>query len=134
MLYSKHLVVAANTTEANAESKSFIANKGVIYRVWITFPTGCAGLVKVRILHEGHPFVPINADDYISCDGFIFEYPVMYEIHEAPEQITIQAWNDDDTYQHQVDVQVLIIPKEWVQPAGASEGIIAALASIFKRR
>ena len=134
MLHSKHVTVSANTTEANATKQSFLVNQGVIFRIWIAFPPGCAGLVNVRILHEGHPFLPDDADAYITADNYTFEYPIMYEITAPPEQITIEVWSDDDTYTHTIHVQFLIIPKEWVQPVGAYEGIIAALRSLFVRR
>jgi len=133
MLHSKHITLTHGKTEAEATTSSFQVNQGVIYRVWINFPPGCAGLVKVRIFHEGHPFLPVEKDAYICGDNYIFVYPVMYEITDTPELIRIEAWNTDDVYDHTIDVQFLIIPKEWVQPVGAYEGIIAALSSIFKR-
>ena len=134
MLHSKHIKLLAGKTEAEATRTQFKANQGVIYRVWVMFPPGCAGLVKLRIYHEGHPFLPVEADAYISGDSYTYEYPIMYEITGHPELITIEAWNTDDTYDHTIDVQFLIIPKEWVQPVGAYEGIVAALKSLFVRR
>jgi len=133
MLHSKHITLTHGKTEAESTSTRFTANQGVIFRVWITFPAGCAGLVKVRVYHEGHPFIPVDQDAYISGDNYVFEYPVMYEITGAPEVITIEAWNEDDTYDHTIDVQMLIIPKEWLQPVGGYEGIIAALKSLFQQ-
>ena len=133
MLHSKHITLTADKAESEATNTSFMVNQGVIYRIWITFPPGCAGLVKVRIFHEGHPFLPVELDAYIHGDNYVFEYPVMYEILGPPERITISAWNEDETYDHTIDVQFLIIPKEWVQPIGAYEGIIAALKSLFVR-
>ena len=134
MLHSKHVTIAANTTEANAVKTQFLVNQGVIYRVWVSFPPGCVGLVKLRIYHEGHPFLPVDKDAYIRGDDYIFVYPVMYEIKGVPELITIEAWSDDDTYSHTIDVQFLIISKMWIQPVGAYEGIIAALRSLFTMR
>lgn len=131
MLHAKHITIPANTTQAAAVYSRFMVNQGVIYRAWVTFPAGCAGLVKLRIYFGGHPFLPVESDAYISGDNFVFEYPIMFEIKEPPEQITIQAWNDDDTYPHAVDVQFSIVDKAWIQPIGAYEGIIAALKSLF---
>ena len=133
MLHSKHITVSANTTEPNAISTYFLVNQGVIYRIWVNFPAGCAGLVKLRIYHEGHPFLPVDKDAYITGNDYVFEYPIFYEIKTTPERITIEAWNDDDTWPHTIDVQFLIISKEWVQPIGAYEGVIAALKSLFTK-
>ena len=70
MLYSKQITLEEGKTEATATKKYFKVNKGVISNMWITFPSGCAGLVKLRIYHEGHPFVPVNQDNYIRGDNY----------------------------------------------------------------
>ena len=134
MLHSKHITVLANTTEAAPNITRFRVNQGVIHTVWLTFPAGCVGLVKLRIFHEGHPFLPVEIDAYISGENFTFAFPVMYEITEPPEQITIQAWNEDELYQHKIDILFLIVDKSWIQPVGAYEGIVKALSSIFTRK
>ena len=134
MLHSKHITLAANKTEAQATLTRFKVNQGVIFRVWLNFPPGCAGLVRVRMYHEGHPFLPVDKEAYIVGDAYTFVYPVFYEIKQPPENITIEAWNTDEVYQHTIHVQFLIIPKEWVQPVGAYEGVIAALKSLFAQR
>ena len=134
MLHAKHIDLTHGKTEADATYTQFQVNQGVIYRLWVHFPPGCASLVKVRIYHQGHPFLPVEEDAYIEGDSYTYEFPIMFEITEPPELITIKAWNTDDTYDHSIDVSFLIIPKEWVQPVGAYEGVIAALKSIFVRR
>ena len=133
MLHSKHITIPANTTANNPLVTQFIVNKGVIASAWLGFPSGCVGLVRTRVYHQGHPFLPVDADAYISGDNFTFVYAPMVEILESPELITVEAWNLDDTYSHTVDLQILIIDKMWVQPVGAYEGIVAALSSIFRK-
>ena len=134
MLHSKHITLTKGKSEATSTKTQFLVNKGVISTAWITFPAGCAGLVKARLFHQSHPFLPVDDDAYIRGDDYVFVYPVFFEIKTEPEVITIEAWNEDDTYDHQIDVQLLIVDKEWIQPIGAYEGVIAALKSIFERR
>lgn len=134
MLHSKHITIAANTTEVNRSKTRFLVNQGIMSMVWITFPAGCAGLVKVRIFHQGHPFLPVEVDAYIRGDNYVFVYPVMFEIKNVPEIITIEAWNEDQVYAHTIDVQMMILKREFVLPVGAVEGIIASLASALRRR
>ena len=133
MLYSKQIKVSANTTEATSTKKYFKVNKGVISNMWITFPPGCAGLVKMRIYHEGHPFLPVNQDNYIRGDNYTFRFPVMFEITEEPMRLTVEAWNEDDTYDHTIDILFLILPKSVVLPVGATEGILESLKSLVIR-
>ena len=134
MLHSKHITLAANKTEAQATRTWFKVNKGVIYRVWLEFPPGCKVLVKFRMYLDEHPILPVEKDAYIVGNAYTFVYPLMVEIKTEPQTITIESWNTDEVYNHTINVQLLIIPKEWVQPVGASEGIIAALRSLFQQR
>ncbi|MEK0337767.1 MAG: hypothetical protein QQN41_10080 [Nitrosopumilus sp.] len=133
MLYSKQITISANTTEANATKNYFRVNKGIISTLWITFPPGCAGLVKMRMYHEGHPFIPVNQDNYIRGDNYTFVFPVMYEITEEPMILTVEIWNDDETYEHTIDILFLILPKGFVLPVGATEGILESLKSLVIR-
>ncbi len=133
MLYSKQITISANTSQANSSKSYFKVNKGVISNMWITFPAGCAGLVKLRIYHEGHPFVPVNADNYLRGDNYTFQFPVMFEITEEPMALTVEAWNEDETYSHTVDIMFLILPKSVVLPTGATEGILESLKSLVIR-
>lgn len=133
MLYSKQITISADTSEANAEKTYFKVNRGVISKIWVTFPSGCVGLVKMRMYHEGHPFLPVNQDNYIRGNGYTFEFPVMFEITEEPQLLTVEIWNDDDTYDHTIDVLILILPKSAVFPVGATEGILESLKSLVLR-
>jgi len=134
MLHAKHITLTEGKTEATATDTQFRVNKGVIARVWVHFPPGCVGLVKLRIYHQGHPFLPVEEDKYLRGDSYTYEFPVMFEIKQSPEIINIRAWNEDETNKHTIDVTFLIIDKMWIQPVGAYEGVIAALKSIFERR
>ena len=130
MLHSKHITVSSGVTESTPSFTKFKVNQGVIFRLWIVFPAGCAGLVKLRIFHQGHPIAPVEADAYIRGDNYTFEIPLYFEILTEPQAITIQAWNEDTVYDHTIDVMFLIIPRAWVLPTGISGGLIQALGII----
>lgn len=130
MLYSKQIKLIHGTSSLSPSKTYFKVNKGVISRIWVTFPSGCVGLVKMRMYHEGHPFIPVNQENYIRGNGYTFEFPVMYEIISEPQLITIEAWNEDDTYDHTIDILILILPKSAVYPTGATEGILESLKSL----
>jgi len=134
MLYARHITVTANTAEATLERTQFKVSKGFIYRAWINFPAGCAGLVKLRILHEGHPILPINKDAYINFDNYIFEVPLYFELKDEPYLITVEAWNEDEVYNHTIDLNLLVLPRAFVLPVGAGEGLIQALHSLIIKR
>ena len=134
MLYSKHVTFPANQTEATKTVSHFHISKGWIYRAWLIFPPGCAGLVKVRIEHKGHPIIPINKSDYVTADNYTFELPLFYETKTTPYQITFEGWNEDDVHPHVITLMLLVLPKEVIMPIGAYEGIVASLKSVFESR
>ena len=131
MLHSKHITIPSGQTEAEPIWTRFKVNQGVFYRVWVVFPAGCAGLVKLRIFHEGHPILPVEADAYLRGDNYVFEIPLFFEIFGAPQLISIQAWNEDDVYEHTIDVMFLIIPRTWILPGGITGGLIQLMRNLF---
>ena len=134
MLYSKHITIAANTTEADATKTYIKVNKGMIYYFWITFPPGCAGLTKFRVYHEGHPFLPVNQNDYLRGDNTTFQFPSFQEIKEQPEILMVEAWNEDTVHPHTIDIVFIILPKNYILPVGATEGIMESLSNLIIRK
>jgi len=112
MLYAKHVKFPHGQTEATKTVRHFHISKGWIYRAWLIFPPGCAGLVKVRVLHQGHPIIPINKSDYVTAGNYVFELPMYYEIPTDPFRITFEGWNEDDIHNHTITLMLLILP-EW---------------------
>ena len=133
MLYSKSLTFTAGTTEGSAQRLNFIVNKGIISRAWLIFPSGCAGLVKIRVYSESHPIIPVNKSDYIKADDYVFDIPLFFEIKSEPYVVTLEGWNEDETYSHTITLLLLILPKNYVLPVGATEGILEGMKSLVIR-
>ena len=134
MLYSKHVTFPADKTELTKTAQHFHISKGWIYRAWLIFPPGCAGLVKVRMLHQGHPIIPINKTDYIKADNYVFELPMYYPVPTEPFRVTFEGWNEDDTYDHEITLMLLVLPKAYILPVGAVEGIMESLSNLIIRK
>ncbi len=134
MLYSKHVLFPAGKTELTKTIEHFHINKGWIYRAWLIFPPGCAGLVKVRVLHQGHPIIPVNKSDYVKADNYTFELPMYYEAPTEPFRVTFEGWNEDDTYDHTITLMLLVLPKSYILPVGAVEGIMESLSNLIIRK
>ena len=130
MLYSKSISVPPNTKETSPILQRIKVSVGYIFRAWINFPPGCAGLVKLRVFLEDSPILPVNSSDFIRGDGYVYEYPVYIEITSEPMILKVQLWSEDDTYTHTIDVQFLILPKSLIMPVGSTEGIMESLKSL----
>ena len=133
MLYSEQITIPANTSESSLVSTSLKLSLGVIHTIWLTFPPGCCGFVKVRMSIDGHPFLPVHKDAYIKGDDYTFAFPVMFEITDEPMTLTIEAWSTDSSYAHSIQVVVLVLPKKLILPAGATEGILEGMKSLIIR-
>ena len=133
MLYSNQITIPANTLESGPTLTEIKLNLGFIHTIWLTFPPGCAGLVKVRMSIDGHPFLPVNKSNYIRGDSYTFAFPVMFEITDEPMTLTVEAWSADSSYNHTIDVLVLVLPKELILPSGSTEGILESLKTLVLR-
>ncbi len=134
MLFSRHITIPANTSQANSINTKVKVSVGYITKIWVTFPAGCIGLAKLRIYNEGHPFLPDEQNEYISGDNYTFDYPVMFPIKEEPMTLTIQTWNEDTAYQHIVQVQMLVLPGKIALPLEGLGNLVMGLISLFKRK
>lgn len=134
MLYSKHISVPAGRTAALPVQTYIKVNRGMIYYIWVTVPAGCNNLVHWRILHQGHPFLPVNQDAYISGNDFTYQFPSFEEIKENPEILLIECWAPNSSYDHSLSFQILILPKSYIMPIGATEGIMESLENLIIRK
>ena len=111
MFYDVSLSVPSLTLEAAPVSVLVGVSAGVVSRVSVMFPPGCAGLVHVRIFRSSHQVWPSNLDGSFASDGERIEFQEDYSVMDAPFEFRIVAWNDDDTFQHTVGVRLGILPE-----------------------
>lgn len=133
MIYIESIKPAANTTEKNAISKTFKVWKGVIHSIDVLIPPGHAGLAKLQIYHEGHIIMPTNEDEFISGGDSVIRGKFFIDLKNLTNDIFLKAWNDDDTYDHEFIIHMGVLPKFALLAAGATEGIVRSLKSLFLR-
>ena len=59
---------------------------------------------------------------------------MFYEVKTTPYQITFEGWNEDDTFNHTITLMLLVLPKAFILPVGAVEGIMESLSSLIIRK
>jgi len=59
---------------------------------------------------------------------------MFYEVQTTPYQITFEGWNEDDTYNHEITLMLLVLPKSYILPVGAVEGIMESLSNLIIRK
>ncbi len=112
MLYATQLTIPANTTEANPATVDLGMVPSVIKEVQILFPTGCKGLVGVRVKDWEHIIFPNNEDSWIVADGETVDWYDDQPLAGNPNTLTLEGYNSDDTYPHTIYFRFATIEAE----------------------
>lgn len=129
--FHKTISVAKNTTEASPQVETIEIQSGIVHRVHISIPSGHAGLTGVRVLQGLHQVAPTTGSEWFQGDDMEIDYQEYIEVDEAPFELTIEAYNEDDTYAHTFRVGIGVLP-EWVLlPQIALEKIMSGVADIL---
>lgn len=108
MFYSYELAIPPNTLEGLPTELECNIAPGIVTRVIITFPTGCAKLAHVKIMRSYHQVWPSNPDGDFTADGEVLDFAEQYDVTDQPLTFKLVGWNDDDTYEHTIGVRLLI--------------------------
>jgi len=100
MFYRFGVTVPKNTPKESPVEQMVRLTAGVVEKVEITFPAGCAGLVGLRILRGGHQVWPTSPGEWFVSDDYTISFPEHYEILDEPLELRIQAYNEDTSYDH----------------------------------
>lgn len=109
MFYSFDLTIPPNTPAAYPVGMACVVSSGVVNRVMVVFPTGCATLAHVRVLRSSHQLWPSNLDGSFASDGEFLDFDEDYPVSDLPFEFTLLGWNDDDTYSHTVTLRLGIV-------------------------
>ena len=104
MYYQATVAIPANTLESDPLIVTLVLTRGVISTIRVGFPPGCAGLAHIVLREKGWQVVPWTLGESLHWDGYVFEFSPRYLLTAEPFDLTIYAWNDDDSYSHTVFV------------------------------
>ena len=130
MFYDFSFTIPANTSQDSPKRYKCKLTHGVIHRIEIGFPPGCAGLAGLKINEGLHQLWPTNPEGAFNTDGYTIVINEYYELYRAPYMLTLIGWNDDDTYPHTLEVRFGILPQEIIAP---EETFIQAFKKLLKR-
>ncbi len=124
MDYVFELTVQPNTTKLSPASLSHKTPSGIVTQVRILFPSGCAGLVGIRIREREYQVWPTNTENWYRGDNTHIVFGESYEIDGDFTEIKIEGYNDDDFFAHTVIVAIHVEPKDdtWSYPASLNLG------------
>lgn len=130
MLYDFSFTIPANTAKESPLELDCKLTFGIVHHIWITFPPGCAGLAHLVVREGLHQIWPTNPDGSFNFDSYTMSFDEHYELFEPPFWLTLVGWNEDDSYQHTLEVCFAILPEEVLLP---EKGLMATLKKAIKR-
>jgi hypothetical protein len=129
MFYAWDITIPKNTLETDPTIEILKLTKGVLTKVDLKFPSGCHGMVKVRIFRSEFQLIPLSHGEWVTGDGESIPTECYYELEETPVQLKFVGCSPDTDYDHTISVRVTVLPKAvaTVMP------LIEVLTSFLKR-
>lgn len=109
MHYDFDIEIPAITPYEERIEHTLKLNYGVLRRVWIYFRGGCADLAHIQIWHWETQIFPTNLDGDFAFNDYVVEFEEYYPITEAPYELKVKVWNDDDTFAHTITLMFLVL-------------------------
>lgn len=113
MFYEYDITYPPNTPKEREQVNILRLTRGIVKRVELVFPRGCAGLVGVRIFRGPVQVIPLNFPAWIETDGETVRINSDIDLRVNPYELEVRGYNNDDTYQHTIRVRVeMVLPED----------------------
>jgi len=131
VFYAWDITISAGTAEASPITQVLKLTKGVITGVWVKFPAGCRGLVKVRLLRSEFQLVPLSRGEWVTGDDETVPTETYYVLKETPAQLKFVGCSPGTSYAHMVTVRVAVEPPEVASPYKVLQDLLAILKRLL---
>lgn len=111
MFFAWDITVLAGTTEAAPKKQTLSLSSGVITEASIKFPSGCHGLVKVRLMHGEFQLLPLSRAEWITGDDEAVKMAAYFELAPGASKLKFEGCSPGTTYGHTVSVRITVLPK-----------------------
>ena len=130
-LYVVELQVPANTPDIDPIQKEIVLERGVITRIQVHFPPGCAGKVYTAA-YEGHvQLFPRPAGSWLAGDGETVTAETFIPVLKDTVKLTIYAKSPGALYPHTITWRINVLPPHVAMWWMVLEKFINILSSIF---
>lgn len=112
MVYTIPITTTKNTSKSNPDRAILTVTKGLVYKVEFDFPPGSAGLLGCMVSDGGFQVWPSSLGSWFTGDSIVIGFDDVYLKESAPYQFNIFTYNDDDTYDHAINVRIGLVTNE----------------------
>lgn len=131
MLYVKALTIPANTAASSPTQEELKLTDGVITRVEVEFPAGCAGLAHSYARLGVHQVFPTNPDGDLCSDDHVIAWSDYEDMGAEPRELVICGWNLDETYAHTVTWRIELTNRSIAERLGSADTLIERIARLL---
>ena len=110
MQFAFPITILPETTASNPKRVITKVCYGVLKKVSIYFPWGCAGAVGIRILHYEHQLYPTNPDEWFTGNEIEIPFSCEYEIFQGWNDFKVEGYNECDFFPHTPIVTFNVLP------------------------
>ena len=110
MLFSADITVPIATLVTAEHVETLTLAPGVLSRIHVEFPPGCAELVGVRFMQAIHQVWPVSEGEYVAWDAGYLETVDELDLGPAPHRLEIHCVNYDSLNDHTVSVLCIVTP------------------------
>lgn len=127
MIYTLAVPCPRSTPKAAPVESEIEIHPGVVTKVDVLIPAGCAGLLHVQIVRNLAQVWPPYEDADFTGDGTHWSFPEEYHAIEPPYSFVARVWNDDDTFAHTAYVALSVLPRD----SAAGGGMLGGFVDMF---
>jgi hypothetical protein len=131
MLYTLALEITHGTTAATKVEELLKLTDGVITRVEVEFPAGCAGLAHSYARRGLHQVFPTNPDGDLCSDNHTISWNEYEDMAVDPRNLVIGGWNTDDTYDHTITWRVELTDREVAERLKVQQSMITRILQML---
>ena len=106
MIYTTSIKIDAKTSRADANRTVLRVGKGLVWRIEVEFPPGCAGLAHCFIEDGNYQLFPATPGESFASDGSVISFDDLYLKTAAPFEFVITCWNVDTAWDHTLQVRI----------------------------
>jgi len=112
MFYEYNITYLPNIPKDMEQTSTIRLSRGIVKRVEVVFPRGCAGLVGVRIFRGSVQVIPLNYPAWLDTDGETISITSEIDLSVNPYELIVKGYNLDDTYPHTIRVRFELVTVE----------------------
>jgi len=106
VIYSVSITTSKGGSEAQAVETKLPVTSGLLWLLEVDFPPGCCGLSHIQVFDGSYQVFPASPGESFHGDNFTLHLEDLYYKQAAPFEFVIRTWNEDDKWDHELQVRV----------------------------